>query len=40
MEIDTSLSAWISSSPIKYVFHRSWVSIRAMVHYTIRRLHM
>src|SRR5687767_15308345 len=28
--IDTPRSAWISSSPIRYVFHRSWVSISAM----------
>src|SRR5687768_5795958 len=30
MEMDTPRSAWISSSPIRYVFHRSWVSISAM----------
>ena len=28
--MDTPRSAWISSSPIRYVFHRSWVSISAM----------
>src|SRR5687767_11671660 len=28
--IDTPRSAWISSSPIRYVFHKSCVSISAM----------
>src|SRR5262245_45729224 len=30
ISIDTPLSAWISSSPITYVFQRSRVSINAM----------
>src|SRR5918997_7089446 len=30
MEMETPRSAWISSAPIRYVFHRSWVSISAM----------
>src|SRR5687768_1146133 len=28
--VDTPRSAWISSSPIRYVFHKSFVSINAM----------